>query len=63
MGFATLRDAHREHQTLPSPHLANASLPLNRRTKREQNQDSLDYAEQGGRKAYAVGLTANSYEP
>ena len=30
----------------------------NRRTKREQNQAGLDYAEQGGGKAYKVGLTA-----
>ena len=29
---------------------------FNRRTKREQNQAGLDYAEQGGGKAYKVGL-------
>ena len=27
IGFATLRNGLRKHQTLPSPHLANASLP------------------------------------
>jgi hypothetical protein len=27
MGFATLREAHREQQTLPSPHLTKVSLP------------------------------------
>ena len=34
-------------------------LTANRRTKREQNQASLDYAEREGGKAYVVGLIAN----
>ena len=34
-------------------------LTANRRTKREQNQASLDYAEQEGGKACVAGLTAN----